>query len=295
MYIDNTQKAEQMIDEINAGWRCKHGLIHTNPVGPDKEPSTLNGAIYTGIVVGMLESAILRYFIMKTSKIEEFLKSCDAAMQTLHQDKYPMICRTMTNTDQQGPDDYKGYVTFCNFRRRKYQITDLLEYSEVSHKTLKGLISFKAFRWLNNSRDNERIYDIDLDSPWYYKIIYRLVSPANLKPWIAPWMGRFPALIWQMEATVNRKSPLWRVLWTGFSLAEQAFFGNKKKPDRWYMDWNIVATNRHSTVKSRTLTFLSKLWLKKLYKLYPNGMKQVWADYTVQHNSSFPLAKFFIE
>jgi hypothetical protein len=294
--LRNTAEAEKAIDELRADWQCKWGLIHSNPVGPDKNPSTLNGVLVTGITVAMLLSAQKRELLILTEKISDFILECQQAIIMCHQDKYPLICRTPENQDQQGPDDYKGYVAMRTLLNETSQLQDLADLGAKTSSNRHRPWLPKLGRWVNNSTQKDRLYTKLPDNASFLDKLKNLpFAPWGYKPWVGPWHGRFPALTWQIEAGAKNRPAWWKMLWAFLSLAEQALLGNAKKPDRWSMDWTIIVVNRHCLEKSSMVSWISDRWFKKLHKLYPRGIKDVWAAYTIQHPQGHPLSRFFIE
>lgn len=210
--------------------------------------------------------------------------------------KYPMINRIPTNQDQQGPDDYKGLCVYLAVFGIEGWARDLLDFGANSSERLRPWLP-KLGRWLNNSGQPDRKYTpLPEDASKLSKILYTPLAPYGYKPWVSPWMGRFPAITETLEATAKRPARIIPTLFSFGSLMQQALFGNKDKPDSWYMDWTIVMSVKMNKSSSFVLRFASKLWFKKLYELYPNGLADVWRDYVEpQYRDDFPLARFFYD
>lgn len=290
---------QQIIDCINQlkdGWQDKYGLIHTVPVGPDKEPTTLNGVLYTGIVFAMIDRAATAANIEYDDEIVGFLIHLLDAVNECIDPKFPLPCRTPTNRDQEGPDDYKGLTAMFAFSPHPVA-EDILIYGEDKKNSVKLRPWIpRLYRWLNNSDTPDRLFDkLPEGSSLLTKLLYLPVAPWGYRPWLEPWMGRFPAITFSLQLNAGRKPGLIPTIFAAGSLLLQALFGSSSKPDSWYMDWTLIVANDVSLTKSKLVSACSKLWYRKLYKVYPNGMKDVWKQYCGAHGDSFPLSKFFLD
>ena len=291
------QELLQCIRDLNRDWRCKYGLLHTRKVeGEDRNNPTLNGVLYTGIATAMVMLAAAKLEMEEDPEVQQFVWMAKAAFDRCAARYYPLINRTPENQDQQGPDDYKGLCAFLATSRDVVWARDLLDKGAVSSVKLRPWLP-KLGRWLNNSGRQDRVYDqLPSDTKRYMKIIWSLTAPYGSKPWVAPWLGRFPALTESLEATAERSARFIPTVFSFLSIMQQALIGNNKKPDSWYMDWTIIVAAKMDKTPNRLLAFASKLWFKRLKKLYPNGLKDVWRDYVEPpYKESFPLARFFYE
>jgi hypothetical protein len=286
----------ECINQLKSRWQDKNGLIHTIPIGSDGEPTTLNGVLYTGIVYAMIDRASIAAKIEYDDEIVSFLIQLMDAVYGCLEPKYPLLCRTSTNRDQEGPDDYKGLTAMYTFAPGCVS-SDILDYGKGSNGTIKLRWWIpKLYRWLNNTNNEFRLYDkLDLNSNFFTKLLYWPFAPWGYKPWLEPWMGRFPAITFALEVNSHRKPSFLGTFFAAGGLLLQAIFGNSSKPDSWYMDWTLVIANEHSPTQSKLVSLCSKFWYKRLYKIYPNGMKGVWKQYCGVYGDQFPLSKFFLD
>lgn len=286
----------ECINQLRSGWQDKYGLIHTIPVGPDKEPSTLNGVLYTGIVYAMIDRASIAAGIEYDDEIVGFLIHLMDAVHGCLEPKYPLPCRTPTNRDQEGPDDYKGLTVMAALAPTCIS-GDILEYGEGSNGSVKLRWWIPRLRrWLNNTDDQSRLYDkLDTNASFLTKLLYWPLAPWGYKPWLEPWMGRFPAITFALEVGAGHKPSFLGTAFAAGGLLLQAVTGSSSKPDSWYMDWTLVVANENSAVRSKLVSLCSKVWHKRLRKFYPNGMKDVWKQYCGVYGDQFPLSKFFFD
>jgi len=287
----------ECIYKLEGRWQDRHGLIHTRPVGEDGEPATLNGVLYTGIVYAMIERAAEKAGCQNDPEIVEFLVELNDAILACLEPKYPMVSRSPTNQDQEGPDDYKGLSVWAAYSPNgQIAASDLLILAENSSVKLKWYLP-RLRRWLNNSGTPDRVFDdLPADASFLTKLLWFTIAPWGKKVWLSPWMGRFPALTAAFEAVVGRKPSWIPSLFTFLTVGQQALFGNSKKPDSWYMDWTVIVCNEISSKPSKLVKLVEGLWFKRLHKLYPNGMRDVWKQYVgPEHAEDFPLGQFFQE
>jgi hypothetical protein len=293
---------EQILDCINqlkSRWQDRWGLIHTVPVGEDKSPSTLNGVLYTGIIFAMIDRAAHEAGCEYDEEIVDFLTSLISAVWACLEPKYPLVSRTPTNQDQEGPDDYKGLTAMlARIPFSEDLANEILVYGENKDSGSVKLRWWlpRLYRWLNNSGTPDRIFDrLENGVSFWKKLTWSLVAPWGYRAWLQPWMGRFPAITFSLEANAGKKPRLVPVLFAAGSLMIQALFGNNKKPDSWYMDWTIIVCNENAKFPSKIVTWCAKKWYRRLFAVYPRGMRDVWKQYCGPYGEEFPLSRFFLE
>lgn len=99
------------------------------------------------------------------------------------------------------------------------------------------------------------------------------------------WFGRSPLMMGLMDIVGHGKTSLWREL--GVFVGQLLPIWENKSQDMWkltFLVWQVV--------KERNFLYRwgYKLWLRHLYKTFPEGMKGVYASY---YGEDHPMALYF--
>lgn len=241
-------------DEIKPYIDCE-GLVSPSIPQPNT-PGSNNGVMYTSEMIMML----IANKEANSSDVFYYLNKINSCMK-----RDGLLGRHPGGTgDQEGPDDYLAYAAALDLIQTvSNQEAD--EFNIVRARTMARRIVLYGLEHLGNMNN---------------------VSPKNWS-WTA-FLGRQPqltaAFLWASKISIP--APL--RIYVAASIIASAF--NKDLGvDSWRLSWLLVQiAKRHSWICRQA----SKLWYRRLYKKFPNGMKDVASVY---YQAGHPFSKYWVD
>jgi hypothetical protein len=224
--------------EIIFGYSDKYGFVSPQPTTHEDYPSSYNGVMYTSEFIVIL---------VKLGLLTEVDRRWFMA-QIGNCTSYETLNRTISWHDapggQEGPDDYYGLMNACkhigdeSFPKRF--LASLLSDLGCLNNVNPGQFTFKSFL----ARQPQ--------------LVAAMVAAAYPKATIKDKLLRLLAF------------PLF--LYSAIIIATSCIRAPRQDTDARRLSWHLIQTVSPVSALCR---LASKLWYKRLYKTYPNGMKEV--------------------
>jgi hypothetical protein len=186
---------------------------------------------------------------------------------------------TAFRRDQEGPDDYVGFLYAC-------WVLDTNVATEILNYGLKNKYSFGEM--LQSYIDSGKA-----DHVWAWKILkflfgwvkvrfnYNNINPDKITQ--SSWLGRQGQLVAHIYWSANQTPPLFYRVWWALSIG---FFSVKPNdPDSAVLSRHLVCVMAGRSWICRVATHL---WRKRFIKTWPGGMNQVFTKYFGQ---AHPLSR----
>ena len=212
------------------------GLVTVNPY-KSLEDSTGNGVLYLSEYIVLLH---LRKELTQSDKAD-FLLTMQKCMP-VHQG---LLHRSPTHIDQNGPDDYAGYLTAC--------------YLTQNHELASSTIRYAKAHWgfLNN------------EVPGTYR------KRDGRFNWSA-FLVRQPQLIALAYWAAGKRAPLWTALWTAVTLALAGWRKPVEDTDSHILAWML---GQVAIKESKLCAMAYRVFDNRLRKDYAKGMQEVFKIY----------------
>jgi hypothetical protein len=213
----------------------------------DKEPSN-NGVAYTGVTAIILRDNNISLEDC-TDLFVDVLEDCflESGLVTRNRSKH---------TDQEGWDDIlflaaASKVANWNFAKR------ILEYGKKHFYVFNDI--YPGTIW------NDRRFEDKL--PWW-----QFWVPRTKKINFSAFLFRHPQFVGHLHYSAGEKPNIfWTVLWQ-VAILQSILTVKKENQDGWMITWAMIRVGGQENVINK---LLSKLYYAKLYKVFPNGFKDL--------------------
>lgn len=267
-------------------------LDHEGLIAQEVAGGSLNGVLYTSIAAIVLQDN--KEYV--PSEWKDKLSQCFI--------QKGLLSRTPSHhPDQQAPDDYIGLIaagSICNINYCPYMNVGsekwvlektpvqkvILYYSEVArpswynhHEPKKTWLGPFWFNYVFNNRiPGTMLHDASPEEikslPLWHRVFLTLFAKPGYKINFNAWFGRMKQFVAHLKWANNISPSLTEKLVWSLSV----ILGSYSKPenqDGWILSWLLVRNYENSEKHSFLANIAANWWRKRLYKQFPNGLKDL--------------------
>jgi hypothetical protein len=256
-----------MLKDEMIAYTDKYGLIQ-----PQKQPNESgNGLLYTSEYIVTLAK-------LGQLETDDKVKYLGAIMSSeVQPGLFKRNPEAFTN-DIEAIDDYIGLAAGSKAANRLIA-QRILKYGREHKFLLKDIIS----DYLNRS-DSSFHLPLIFVSKLFGNIkvgyVYNNLEPNKANSEV--WFGRFPQLIASLKWAAGEEPTLFEKVYTALVIATS---GNKNDTNTFILSDLVVYCSQGSWLCRQ----VAKIWKWRLYKMYPNGMKDVYKQY---FGADYPLSNY---
>lgn len=229
-----------------------NGLVAPNTVGPNPGRGSDNGPMYTSEYYVML----FNLFQLVGSDINQFNLLIGSCI-----DPNGLLNRAPNDSDQEGPDDYYGVLNGCK----------TLGNTDIPRKFLWAVVKYLGF--LNNNQPGKKtLSSFLIRQPQLLACMVAAAFPSWKNP--LHFVCRLAAFPFFLVAAV--------------SIGISCISTQTGDTDSRRLAWHVQNTTKGVSL---LCWVAAQIWLRRLYKDYPNGMKGV---ATIYYQAGHPFAKYWI-
>lgn len=240
------------------------GLVAPTPGG-----GSLNGVLYTSIALivmkdnGVLSDKILWDYLIPLSNCFKQLG---------------LVTRTPDHhSNQEGPDDYIGILAASNIIGLGLG-ESILNYG-YNLTPLRGAFS----EWLPNSPKLASLFN-QLLGGIKVRFNYNNVNPGVVNK--GSWLGRMIQFRAHAYYSNNIIPSLFQRIFWALVVIHSALTTKSTDQDGWMLAWLLVRTAKNKNLLARIASWI---WWKKMYKVFPNGFR----DLNYLNNGDHPITKYW--
>lgn len=229
-----------------------NGLVAPGLMGPNPGRGSDNGPMYTSEYYVML----YMLFQMNAQDILDFESKIGQCV-----DSNGLLNRAPADSDQEGPDDYYGVLNGCK----------TLGNTDIPRKFLKAVVKYLGF--LNNNQPGKKTLSSFLvRQPQLLACMVAAAFPSWKNP--LHFICRLLAFPFFLVAAV--------------SVAISCIGVQTGDTDSRRLSWHVQNTTKGVSLMC---WLASKIWLRRLYKDYSNGMQGVAAIY---YHDNHPFQRYWV-